>query len=194
MLDDEGQPMDPARHPIRHELLSWSDVDKLIDVLVPQLRAAGHFDAMVMISRGGLIPGGMLCEVLNITEVLVASVDFPRELGVDDKARLLVWPQFIQFPDEKLLTERRVLIVDDVWGSGRTSTAVKNRCRSAGSTAFTCVLHFNPYRSLFSRAEPDFYGAVTDAYIVYPWEVGRSLDGLQASVSGPKPGGPPDSN
>jgi len=77
-----------------------------------------------------------------------------------------------------------------VWGSGRTSTAVKSRCQSAGATAFTCVFHFNPYRSLFSRAEPDFYAAITDAFIVYPWETNRGLRGIAADV----PGLSPDSN
>ena len=175
--------MESSRRPIRQEWLTWDDVDKLVDVLLPQLRAAGSFDQMVMITRGGVIPGGLLCEALDITSVLTAAVDFPRELDLGDKARLLVWPSFLQFPDDTLLDGQRILIVDDVWGSGRTSTAVKSRCQSAGATAFTCVLHFNPYRSLFSRAEPDFYGAVTDAYIIYPWEIYRGLQGIPAGIA-----------
>ncbi|MBN2305288.1 MAG: phosphoribosyltransferase [Anaerolineae bacterium] len=183
--------MDPSRRPLRQEWLTWSDVDKLVDVLLPQLRAAGRFEAMVMITRGGIVPGGLLSEALDITSVLTAAVDFPEDPpGMDDKARLLMWPSFLQFPAEDLLRNKRVLIVDDVWGSGRTSTAVKSRCGAAGATAFTCVFHFNPYRSLFSRAEPDFYGAVTDAYIVYPWEIDRGLRGIAAAV----PGVQPDSN
>jgi hypoxanthine phosphoribosyltransferase len=175
--------MESPRRPIRQEWLTWDDVDKLVDVLLPQLRSAGSFDQMVMITRGGVVPGGLLCEALDITNVLTAAVDFPREPDLGDKARLLVWPSFLQFPDDSLLDQQRVLIVDDVWGSGRTSTAVKSPCQSAGATAFTCVFHFNPYRSLFSRAEPDFYGAVTDAYIVYPWEIYRGLRGIPTGVS-----------
>jgi hypoxanthine phosphoribosyltransferase len=182
--------MEPSRNPLRQEWLTWEDVDKLIDVLLPQLRSAGHFDAMVMITRGGLVPGGLLSEALDISVVLTAAVDFPSELDLDEKARLLVWPKFLQFPEDALLGNRKVLIVDDVWGSGRTSTAVRSRCQAAGARPFTCVMHFNPYRSLFSRAEPDFYGAVTDAHIVYPWEIDRGLD----VISAPMPGTPPDVN
>ncbi len=47
---------------MRREVLTWSDVDKLIDYLVPQIR--GRFDAMVIITRGGIVPGGMLAEAL----------------------------------------------------------------------------------------------------------------------------------
>jgi hypoxanthine phosphoribosyltransferase len=182
--------MEPSRSPLRQEWLTWEDVDKLIDVLLPQLRAAGHFEAMVMITRGGIVPGGLLSEALDTAVVLTAAVDFPGEVDLDEKARLLVWPKFLQFPEDALLSGKRVLIVDDVWGSGRTSTAVKSRCQAAGATPFTCVMHFNPYRSLFSRAEPDFYGAVTDAHIVYPWEIDRGLDVISAFI----PGEPPEGN
>jgi uncharacterized protein len=158
----------------RREMLTWADVDKLIDMLVPQLRVAGSFDGMILITRGGIIPGGLLAESMQVQTVLTASVDFPATAD----AGLMAWPQFLQFPDDRLLSGKRLLLVDDVWGSGRTSTAVRERVLSAGGTPFTCVLHFNPYRSLFSKAEPDFYGAITDAYIVYPWEADRDIRGI----------------
>ena len=124
---------------MRREVLTWSDVDKLIDHLIPQFEV--EFDAMVMITRGGLIPGGMLAEALNLSTILTAAVDFPAETEGEEnkgekseKSRLLVWPKFIQFPDSDLLRGRRLLVVDDVWGSGRTITAVKNRI--TGSAGF----------------------------------------------------------
>ena len=176
--------MDPSRRPLRQEWLTWSDVDKLVDVLLPQLRAAGHFEAMIIITRGGIVPGGLLAEALDIANVLNAAVDFPAEHSLDEKMRLYAWPMFLQFPESSLLTGKRVLIVDDVWGSGRTSTAVKSRVQAADAQGFTCVFHFNPYRSLFSRAEPDFYAAVTDAYIIYPWEIERGLKGITSDIPG----------
>lgn len=157
----------------RKELLTWEDVDRLIDHLIPQFR--GEFDAMLMITRGGIIPGGMLSEALNIETVLIAAVDFPFEAR-RQAAKLLAWPQFMQFPEDRLLTGLRVLVVDDVWGSGRTITAVKNRASAAGGIPSSCVLHFNPTRSLFTQARPDYYAAVTDAHIVYPWELPRGTN------------------
>lgn len=156
-----------------NEVLTWADVDKLVDILVPQLQSAGPFEAMVLITRGGVIPGGILAEVLNIKHLLIAAVDFPSEAK-----GIATWPSFLQFPDSSLLLGRRTLIVDDVWGSGRTSTAVRGRVQAAGATPFTCVFHYNPYRSLFSKAQPDYYAAITDAYVIYPWELDRGLRGL----------------
>jgi hypoxanthine phosphoribosyltransferase len=158
---------------MRRERLTWEDVDRLIAHLIPQFNSS--FSAMVLITRGGIVPGGMLAEGLGIENVLTASVDFPYEAR-RAAAKLLVWPQFIQFPEDGQLAGKVVLVVDDVWGSGRTVTAVKNRVQAAGGRPSTCVLHFNPSRSLFGSARPDYYAAITDAYIVYPWEGGRGFE------------------
>ncbi len=157
----------------RHEVISWEEVDRLIDHLLPQFRR--EFTAMVMITRGGIVPGGLLAEAMNITHLLTAAVDFPAQLA-REKGSLMAWPEFIQFPADDKLRGRPTLIVDDVWGSGRTITAVKNRVSAAGGFPETCVLHFNPYRNLFGSVRPDYYAAITDAYIVYPWEISRGGD------------------
>jgi hypoxanthine phosphoribosyltransferase len=160
---------------MRREVLTWNEIDRLIDHLLPQFEY--EFEAMIMITRGGIIPGGMIAEATDMTNILTAAVDFPAQMEMEkDKARLLAWPQFIQFPENSLLRGRRILVVDDVWGSGRTITAVKNRVAVAGGMPSTCVLHFNPYRNLFGTARPDYYAAVTDAHIVYPWEIERGPD------------------
>jgi len=158
---------------MRRELVSWDEIDKLIDHLVVQFEH--EFDAMLMITRGGIIPGGMLAEALNVTHLLTAAVDFPAQME-SEQGNLLMWPKFIQFPENELVRGRRVIVVDDVWGSGRTITAVKNRVSAAGGNPYTCVLHFNPHRNLFGTARPDYFAASTDAYIVYPWESDRGQD------------------
>lgn len=158
---------------LRHETLTWDDVDKLIEHLLPQFQ--GEFETMVIITRGGIVPGGMLAEATAIPTILTAAVDFPAEIE-RQRTGLFAWPRFIQFPNDDLLREKRCLVVDDVWGSGRTITAVKNRIAAAGGIAFTCVLHFNPYRTLFGKLRPDYYAAITDAHIVYPWEIDRGPD------------------
>jgi hypothetical protein len=38
------------------------------------------------------------------------------------------------------------------------------------------VLHFNPYHNLFASSRPDYFADVTDAYVIYPWEVDRGAD------------------
>jgi uncharacterized protein len=85
---------------IRQEILTWNDVDKLIDHLIPQFER--EFDAMVIITRGGVIPGGMLAEAMNITDILTAAVDFPAEIE-RQRTGLFAWPRFIQFPEDAVI-------------------------------------------------------------------------------------------
>ncbi len=153
----------PSEEDIKREILSWEDVDKLIDHLIPQFR--GEFDGLLMITKGGLVPGGILSETMGITHVLTASVYFPDE--VDEK---LAWPTFIQFPQDTLLTGRRILVVDDIWANGRAIMMVQGRLAVAGCDCETAVLHYRMKSNLFNDAGPDYYGAITDRYIVYPWE------------------------
>jgi hypoxanthine phosphoribosyltransferase len=80
------QPKEPRR-----EMIPWDEVDRLIDHLIPQFRR--EFTAMVMITRGGVIPGGMLAEAMDITHILTAAVDFPAQ-NMQQQAKLIAWPQF----------------------------------------------------------------------------------------------------
>jgi len=154
---------------VRKEVLSWNDVDRLIEELLPQFRHT--YDALLMITRGGIVPGGILSEALNIKHILTAAVEF--HTGVQKR---LAWPTFLQFPGDSLLRDRRILVVDDVWGSGRTIMTVKSRVETAGASPELAVLHYKPTESMFRDAAPDYFAAVTDAWIVYPWEIERGAD------------------
>ena len=164
---------------MRRETLTWDEVDKLIDHLIPQFET--EFDAMLMITHGGIVPGGILSEALKINEVFIAAVDFPAEFEArNSTSKPACWPgqSSSSFLEEELVRGRRMLVVDDVWGSGRTMTAVRNRIIGQAGQASTCVLHFNPYRSLFGSLRPDYYAAITDAHIIYPWEIKRGPEAV----------------
>ena len=163
---------------MRQEVLTWNDVDKLIDQLLPQIR--NTFDSMLMITRGGLVPGGILAEALDIKHVLTAAVRFP-----EFEEKMLAWPTFLQFPEDELLRERRVLIVDDVWNSARTINTVRGRVEAAGAYPQIAVLHYKPAESLFKTKKPDYFAAVTDAFIVYPWETKRSTYNVRMLENAP---------
>jgi hypoxanthine phosphoribosyltransferase len=148
---------------LEREYLSWRDFDMLMDHLLLQFE--GKFDGLLMIARGGLVPGGYLAEVMKIDHVLVATVHFDPSVR-----RRWAWPRFAQFPDDSLLTQRRILIVDDIWATGRDLLAVHSRVKAADAQAEMAVLHYRPSANIFAKTGPHYYGAITDRYIVYPWE------------------------
>lgn len=151
----------------RKEFISWREVNKLVSLLPPQFDSV--FDTIIMITPNGIIPGGILAASTGIEDLHVAKVEFSPEADLK-KAKLFSWPTFNLFPDNQQLEGKKVLVVNNAWGSGRSTWAIKKQVESAGGSPCTCVLHYNPYRNLL-KYQPEFYSAITDAYIIYPWEI-----------------------
>jgi hypoxanthine phosphoribosyltransferase len=148
------------------DVVSWSDLDRLVGALAARLVDA-PYDVMLAITRGGLVPAGMLAYRLGMRDILVAAVAF-----YDDEGKPGEHPTFFQFPADPLLHGRRVLVVDEVWDTGTTIAAVVERVRQAGGIPTTAVLHYKPERSRVALV-PDHHVVETDRWVVYPFKSGR---------------------
>ena len=146
-------------------VVSWDDLDRLVADLADRLDPL-RFDVMLAITRGGLVPAGMLAYRLRIRNILVAAVEF-----YDDQGQPGPRPTFLQFPADPLLRGQRVLVVDEVWDSGTTIHAVTERVRQAGGIPTTAVIHWKPERSVVSGV-PDVHAVTTAAWVVYPFKAG----------------------
>jgi hypoxanthine phosphoribosyltransferase len=160
MTEPATQPVTQAR-----DVVTWETLDGLVAELAERL-AGEPFDVMLAITRGGLVPAGMLAYRLRIRNLLVAAVEF-----YDDRGQPGPRPTFLQFPADPLLRGQRVLIVDEVWDSGTTIHAVTARVLQAGGIPTTAVLHWKPARSVVPGA-PDVHAVTTDAWVVYPFKAG----------------------
>jgi hypothetical protein len=146
------------------DIVSWDELDRLVALLADQV--TGEYDVMLAITRGGLVPAGMLAYRLRMRNILVAAVEYYDDAGVPGPH-----PTFLQFPADPLLRGQRVLIVDEVWDSGTTIHAVTERVRQAGGIPTTAVLHYKPARSRVPGA-PDIHAVTTDRWVVYPFKAG----------------------
>jgi uncharacterized protein len=146
--------------------LSWHELEELVSKLIFKLNTP--YDCIMVITRGGIIPGGMIAEALNMKDVLTAAVTFPP----DDAAQRnkLSWPRFIQFPADSLVNGRKILVVDNLWNQGRTIMAVKGRIETVGGYPELAVVHWKEKSSYFPEDEPDYYGEITEDFIHYPWQ------------------------
>ena len=100
--------------------LTWTQIEDLAIRLADRLPTS--YDVMLVITRGGMVPACIVSERLNLRNILVAAVMF-----YTGQERTLDKPIFLQFPADPLINGKRVLIVDDVWDSGRTIMAVRER-------------------------------------------------------------------
>ena len=76
--------------------LTFDDVARLVVDLAEHLR--DRHDLMLVITRGGLIPGGILAYLAGYKNIVVAAVEF-----YDDDGRRGAEPAFHQFPSAELL-------------------------------------------------------------------------------------------
>ena len=143
--------------------LTWGDVQACVGRIIRHLER--DYDCMLVVTRGGLVPACLISEQIDLRNILVAAVMFYT--GVDQR---LEAPIFLQFPADPLLAGKKVLVVDDVWDSGRTIMAVKARVQEAQGQATIAVLHFKPARSHFPNARPDVFGEERNDWLVYPWD------------------------
>ena len=147
--------------------VSWEDLDDLVAQLAERLRAGPEPHVVLAISRGGLVPAGMLGYRMGWRDMLLAAV-----VVYDDEQGFRGEAEFLQFPSDEQLRGKRVLIVDEVWDSGTTIAAVSARIRAAGGEPVTAVLHYKPGRSRVDIV-PDHYIVETDGWIVYPFKGGK---------------------
>ncbi len=147
------------------DIVGWDDLDDLVQGLATAVR--GDYDVMLAITRGALVPAGMLAYRLGIRNILVAAVAYYDDAGQPGPS-----PTFLQFPADPLLRGKRVLIVDEVWDSGTTIQAVTDRVRQAGGIPTTAVLHYKPTRSVVEQ-RPDHYAVETANWVVYPFKAGK---------------------
>ena len=145
-------------------IVTWEELDDLVARLATQV--GRDFDLVLAITRGGLVPAGMLAYRLDFREILVTGVELYRSDGGMHDA-----PVVGHFPEEALLAGRRVLVIDEVWETGETMTEVLARVRAAGAEVVSAVLHYKPSRSRVDGA-PDHWAALADGWVTYPYKAG----------------------
>jgi hypoxanthine phosphoribosyltransferase len=150
---------------LEKDVVTWDALEGLVADLAE--RVGTGFDVLLAITRGGLVPAGMLAYRLGLRNILVAAVEY-----YDDEGRPGPKPTFFQFPADPLLRGQRVLIVDEVWDSGTTIHAVTERVRQAGGMPTTAVIHYKPTHSIVPSV-PDHHVVTTDRWVVYPFKAGR---------------------
>ena len=103
--------------------VTWDDLDRLVAELAERLAAAPAPDVVLAISRGGLVPAGMLGYRMGWRDMLLAAVVVVRRRErLPRQGRLPAVP--VRRPAARA---RRSSIIDEVWDSGTTIAAVSKR-------------------------------------------------------------------
>ncbi len=147
--------------------VSWDQFHRDSRALAWRLHAAGPFDAIVAITRGGLVPAAIVARELNvrmIDTVCVTSYDDGRNQGALKLLKTIA-PEIVALREQG----KRVLIVDDLVDTGNTARVVRDLLPAA---------HFaTVYAKPMGRPLVDtFITEVSqDTWIYFPWDTGLAF-------------------
>ncbi len=154
------------------EVLTWERFGEAARELAVAVWSSGFEpEVIVSVARGGLLPAGAIAYALDQKSMLVLNVEFYTGIGTTLRDPRLVDP----VPDNHGLTNRRVLIVDDVADSGRTLEFVQKICAQYTSNVKTAVL----YQKSTSAVDCEFVWRRTDRWISFPWSTLPPVNGLE---------------
>lgn len=133
-------------------------------------------EVMLALWRGGAVPGVAVHEFLKVKGVTVRHrpVVCASYTGIGTQADEIVF-EGADDVWETLRPGQRVLVVDDVFDTGRTAEAVRARLAACACDAKVACVYWKPSNNK-TTGIPDFYTRILEEWIVFPHEI----DGLAA--------------
>lgn len=141
---------------------SWDKIyEMLCDLALGIRRSKFKPDLIVGVSRGGWVPARVLSDLLE--NVRTANVKIEFYVGIEKTVRK---PAITQ-PISEDISNRIVLVVDDVADTGESLRAAVNHVQGRGALSVkTVTIYYKPHSSF----KPDFFADTTSNWIVFPWE------------------------
>jgi xanthine phosphoribosyltransferase len=154
----------PAEAPQKHFPVSWDEFHRDARALAWRLAAAGPFEAIVTVTRGGLVPAAIVARELGIR--LIETVSYSHQTQGDLRLVKTVSAEIVRIGGGD---GKGVLIVDDLVDTGKTAKVVRDLLPKA---------HFaTVYAKPMGRPMVDtFITEVSqDTWIFFPWDTGLAF-------------------
>ncbi len=146
--------------------VSWDQFHRDARALAWRLAGSGPFDALVAITRGGLVPAAIVARELDVRLIETISIasyhDYKTQGGL--KVLKSIAPEVA-----KLDLEARILVVDDLVDTGATMKVV----REFLPKAHVATVYAKP---LGRPLVDTFITEVSqDTWIYFPWDMGLAF-------------------
>lgn len=158
-------------------LVSWNDIEEWCKKLMDKIIDSYKPDIIVALSRGGLVPGRILSDMLWIKDIVALKTEHWGVTATrDGKATL-------KDPGSLNLSGKNVLIVDDITDTGQSMKLAYDFVskQKPESLKTAVMLHIN--RSSF---KPDYYASEIDqkdwTWFIFPWNVYEDMGNLVLKV------------
>ncbi|RLF09589.1 MAG: phosphoribosyltransferase [Thermoprotei archaeon] len=165
------------------KVVSWEDVVKWCKELARKIRASGFKpDVVVAIARGGFTPARLLCDYLDIVDLLSIKIEHWIETGKHKEEATIKYPFDYDFSGKK------VLIVDDIADTGKSVVVAKKHISDVckPQELKTATMQLIPATSMIV---PDYYvDEVKEwTWYMYPWNFTEDMINLIMRIVNDKP-------
>jgi xanthine phosphoribosyltransferase len=156
---------EPAPRPLSEKNfpVSWDQFHRDARALAWRLSGAGPFEAIVTITRGGLVPAAIVARELGIRIIETISISSYRDKAQGDIAVLK------SIAAEILARETGVLVVDDLVDTGRTAQVVRDLLPAAHFATVYAKPQGRPLVDTFITEVSQ------DTWIYFPWDLGLTF-------------------
>jgi hypoxanthine phosphoribosyltransferase len=152
---------------------SWGAANRLSRALAHKVIKSGYEpDIILGISRGGLVPARMVCDLLLKNDLISITTQHWGIATTLGKARIK-----FSLPLEADISGKRVLVVDDVADTGDSISITIDYLNKKNPLEIrTAVLHYKTCSTII----PDYWGEKLEEWnwIIYPWAFYEDLAGF----------------
>lgn len=150
-------------------VVEWDDIGRILSAVERDVRAEGFRPTAVLaVARGGLVPASYLATVLGVSTMAAIRV---RRTTSDERYAAKQEPVAEPFGTNELTAGDRVLVVDDIVGTGATAELARDHLLANGVTEIRVATLVRNHLSPFPV---DYQGIVVDDWVIFPWEEGWS--------------------
>jgi hypoxanthine phosphoribosyltransferase len=159
------------------ELMSWELFDKLSKIVAEKIKISGFQpDFIIGIARGGWVLSRVLCDYLGVKDLISLKVEhWGITATPNGKAQ-------IKYPFKIDLSEKKVLVVDDITDTGESMIIAINYTKEMNPAEIktAALRHIKG-----SKFIPDFFGdEITWRWVVFPWNFVEDMCNIIPKVLG----------
>jgi hypoxanthine phosphoribosyltransferase len=144
------------------EVMSWDNFQSLAEETARKIVESSYEPTfMVGLARGGWVLSRVLCDYLGVKDLVSLKVEHWGVTATPDgKAR-------IKYPFDVDLTDRRVLVVDDITDTGESMIVAMDYVKTLNplEVKTAALQHITG-----SKFTPDYYGdMISWRWVIFPW-------------------------
>jgi len=148
----------------KFKFLSWYEIEEACFTIYRKMKRDNYVpDSIIFLLRGGVVPARIFADYFGIVlDFFALDVKLYDKIGVRKEEPIIRY----DFKDSDL-DGKKVLILDDIWESGKTMKAVLNKFKGKDITTATLYWKEN------APEKPNYYAEVAEKgkWLVYPWEM-----------------------